>query len=80
MLFLFFNFTPLYGHNRKNTNLQTFSQILQKKVCRGRLSTNFDPRLEPVDVKNLKNSIFCQRGPVQQFFIKEGTEKKNHLV
>ncbi len=42
-------------------NLQTFSQNLQKKVIRDRLSTNFDPRLEPVDVKNLKNSIFCQR-------------------
>ena len=36
-------------------NLQTFSQNLQKKVIRDRLSTNFDPRLEPVDVKNLKN-------------------------
>ena len=64
----------------KMINLQTFSQNLQKKVIRDRLSTNFDPRLEPVDVKNLKNSIFCQRGPVQPFFIKEGTEKKNHLV
>ena len=38
---------------------------ITKKVIRDRLSTNFDPRLEPVDVKNLQNSIFCQQSVLQ---------------
>ena len=35
----------------KIANLQTFSQNLQKKVSRDRLSTKFDTSLKPFDVK-----------------------------
>ena len=64
MLFLFFDFTPLYGHN-------------PKKVCDGGISTNFDMNLEPVDVKMLKKLIFCQQAisaaafSIEIFHIKE---------